>query len=34
MQKIKMLEREMTEQEFSRMKAGFDGHTIDNSVEV
>lgn len=34
MNNINIINREMTDEEFKRMKAGFDEHTLDNSVEV
>ena len=34
MKKIEILNREMTKAELSKMKAGFDTHTIDNGVKI
>ncbi len=34
MNRPKIVEREMTTQEFERMKLGFDEHTLDNKVEI
>ena len=34
MNKIKIVNREMTSEEFARMKAGFDEHTLDNKVAI
>ncbi len=34
MKSISIVNREMTDAEFTRMKSGFDEHTLDNDVEV
>jgi len=34
MSKISILDREMTSEEFERMKSGFDEYTLDNGVEI
>lgn len=34
MDTISIINREMSDQEFDRMKAGFDAHTLDHGVEI